>query len=139
MTRLCVDQQICSSSEENSSRLSPLASLSFLPYTSINIAQQTMKLHNPLLTPHNPHHSLIPSLESFYRLDAGGALPTSWTSISALKDYYLDTSTNPLHPALLFCGAISMVVWFLGEVTGTSFPLSLFPSLSLLRSERTCV
>ncbi|GAA6007737.1 hypothetical protein JCM11491_003948 [Sporobolomyces phaffii] len=73
-----------------------------------------MKLHNPLLTPHHPHHSLLPSLASF-TLDS---LPKSYSSVAAWKDYYLDTATNPLHPALLFCGAVSMIVWFLGEVTG---------------------
>ncbi|GAA5981267.1 hypothetical protein JCM5350_006081 [Sporobolomyces pararoseus] len=73
-----------------------------------------MKLHNPLVTPHHPEHSLLPSLTSF-TLES---LPSDYTSLSAWRNYYLDTNTNPLHPALLFCGAISMIVWFLGEVTG---------------------
>ncbi|GAA5829032.1 hypothetical protein JCM3766R1_003911 [Sporobolomyces carnicolor] len=73
-----------------------------------------MKLHNPLLTPHHPEHSLLPSLASF----SLKSLPSDYASLSAWRNYYLDTSTNPLHPALLFCGAISMIVWLLGEVTG---------------------
>lgn len=81
-----------------------------------------MKLHSTpslLLTPHDPHHSLIPSLKQFFNLESS-SIPTSY-SLDAVKSYYLNPSTNPLHPALLFCGAISMIVWFLGEVTGTSF------------------
>lgn len=90
-----------------------------------------MKLHNPLLTPHHPEHSLLPSLASF----SLKSLPSDYASLSAWRNYYLDTSTNPLHPALLFCGAISMIVWLLGEVTGTSFlfPPSTFPIAPLRR------
>ncbi|GAA5929218.1 uncharacterized protein JCM15063_004083 [Sporobolomyces koalae] len=72
-----------------------------------------MKLHDVLLTPHVPKHSLLPSLREF-TLDS---FPRSY-ALSAWRDYYLDTATNPLHPALLFCGAISMIVWLLGEITG---------------------
>lgn len=115
-------------------RLFLLSSLSS-HFHSLEQPHSNMKLHSTpslLLTPHDPHHSLIPSLKQFFDLDPS-SIPASY-ALDAVKSYYLNPSTNPLHPALLFCGAISMIVWFLGEVTGTSFNcISL--SLNLVRSE----
>lgn len=64
------------------------------------------------VTPFFPSHTLIPSLSSFI-----AQLPPL-TSPSALKAWYTSASTDPLHPALLFCAGLSFLVWVLGEITG---------------------
>ncbi|KAK4335949.1 hypothetical protein RTBOTA2_004723 [Rhodotorula toruloides] len=64
------------------------------------------------LTPHHATHSLLPAIRSF-AADA----PSSFRPAD-LRTWYLNPKTDPLHPAILFCTGISVVVWLLGEVTG---------------------
>ncbi|ORY86725.1 hypothetical protein BCR35DRAFT_302454 [Leucosporidium creatinivorum] len=65
----------------------------------------------PTLTPFFPSHSLLPSLASF---------PSSLPSLNPadFKQWWLSSTTDPLHPALAFCAGLSALVWVLGEVTG---------------------
>lgn len=65
------------------------------------------------LTPHHAAHSLIPSISSF----RPAALPSTY-SIDSLKAWYLNPATDPLHPAIAFSIATSVIVFILGEVTG---------------------
>lgn len=37
-------------------------------------------------------------------------------SVQGMKEWYI--SSNPLHPALLFCAVASFLVWVVGELTG---------------------
>lgn len=65
----------------------------------------------PTLTPFFPSHSLLPSLASFT-----SSLPP--LNPAELKQWWLSSTTDPLHPALVFCAGLSGLVWILGEVTG---------------------
>ncbi|GAA5823184.1 hypothetical protein JCM10212_003235 [Sporobolomyces blumeae] len=82
------------------------------------------------VTPHEPHYALLPSLSTFFAqfhpLVESASARSTWidsakrytVSLDHSKRYYLDPSTDPLHPALWFCGAVSIAVWILGELTG---------------------
>ncbi|SGY14974.1 BQ5605_C013g07189 [Microbotryum silenes-dioicae] len=65
-----------------------------------------------LASPFHASYALTPSLTSF-----ASAVPRT-LSPSVLKAWYLSSSTDPMHPALWFCTATSLIVWILGEVTG---------------------
>ncbi|SCV70302.1 BQ2448_1696 [Microbotryum intermedium] len=65
-----------------------------------------------LATPFHASYALMPSLTSF-----ASSVPRT-LSPSMLKAWYLSSSTDPMHPALWFCTAMSLVVWILGEITG---------------------
>ncbi|GAA6007331.1 hypothetical protein JCM10207_001591 [Rhodosporidiobolus poonsookiae] len=81
------------------------------------------------LAPYSLEHSLLPAIRSF-----PSTAPMSF-SFGDLKSWYSSSSTDPLHPALLFCGAVSTLVWLLGEVTGNHSHVDrLWTSLPLIYS-----
>ncbi|BGP42437.1 hypothetical protein JCM10449v2_006442 [Rhodotorula kratochvilovae] len=81
------------------------------------------------LTPHHAHHSLVPALTAF-----PASLPSSF-SLDALRSWYTDARTDPLHPAIAFSIAASVLVWVLGELTGNVSQVDrLWTSLPLIYS-----
>lgn len=65
-----------------------------------------------------PAAALLPSF-AFNRgiLSFPSSLPASY-GLEGLKAWY--GSADPLHPAIFFATGMSVVVWLLGEITGTS-------------------
>lgn len=76
-------------------------------------------LGKPLANAFLPSAFFNPGVLSF-----GSDLPREY-SIEALKQWY--ATSDPLHPALVFCGIVSFFVWAIGEATGerNSFSASL--------------
>ncbi|KAK4055380.1 hypothetical protein OIO90_003218 [Microbotryomycetes sp. JL221] len=65
-------------------------------------------------TPFHPTHSLLPAVTSFI-----DQVPRT-VSVDAWRAWATSSSTDPLHPAMATCAALSAFVWVLSEITGNA-------------------
>ncbi|KAM0790953.1 hypothetical protein ACM66B_004258 [Microbotryomycetes sp. NB124-2] len=66
------------------------------------------------VSPLHPAHSLYPAIASFVQ-----SVPRT-LSLQQWHTWATSTSTDPLHPALAMCTALSVFVWILSEITGNA-------------------